>query len=99
MGSAGHGSDIGAALDEGECEGHARATQRRRAQTNGATVELDNLLREREAYAGALVVLASVEALKDHENLLGVFGRNAYAVVGNVDAGKRSLGNSSHLHH
>src|SRR5690242_2686267 len=60
------------ALDR-ERERHARAAERRRAQTDRTTVELDDLLRERQADAGALVLVAPVQSLEDHEHLVSVF--------------------------
>ena len=66
---------------EGEPDGGAGSSRRVDVDPDPAAVELDDLLRERQADAGAGVVLAAVQPLEDDEHLVGVLGLDADAVV------------------
>src|SRR4051812_36585838 len=71
------------ALGDGEAEGGAVA--RLRLDPDPAAVALDDLAAERQADAGAGVLVAGVQALEHAEDALVVLGRDADAVVGDAD--------------
>src|SRR5262245_50265541 len=52
-----------------------------RLHPNFAAVQVDNFFAHRESDAGAGVILAVLQALKDEEDSVGVFSINANAVV------------------
>ena len=72
-------------LFERERDDESRALALRAFCHNGSAVPISNFPAHREADAGAFVFAARVQALKDHEDLLGEARVETDAVVAHAD--------------
>src|SRR5689334_5722798 len=89
-------SDMGGRLLCWKRERQAGAAVLSLAHLDGAAVELDDLLGERQADPGAFVLVATVESLEDDEHLVGVLRRDSDPVVGHVHPDQVALRRGRH---
>src|SRR5258707_7146900 len=78
----------------GNAESESGAAARCGLQPNAAAVPLGNFFANGQADAGAGVLRLGMEALKNHEDALAMFGSDTDAIVthGNIPAARGSLG-------
>src|SRR5258706_10384272 len=78
----------------GNAESESGAAARCGLQPNAAAVPLGNFFADSQANAGARILGLGMQALKNHEDALAMFGSYANAIVthGNIPAACGSLG-------